>query len=134
VIVLDEQLLGRGLEDEIGRWYRGSVKFIIDLRPNSVIKDDNVPHLLRQQNQPTFITINEKDFWPKIRADVRYCIVCFHLPDSQAHEIPLALQELCKHPAFNTKAKRMGKVIRVIQGEASYYSSSERMIHTIYLQ
>src|SRR5438445_6205983 len=28
MIVLDEQLLGRGLELEIARWYRGPVRFI----------------------------------------------------------------------------------------------------------
>ena len=31
MIVLDEQLLGRDLEREIGRWYKGEVCFITDL-------------------------------------------------------------------------------------------------------
>ena len=39
MIVLDEQLLGRNIELEIAKWYRGAVKFIIDLRPDTVIKD-----------------------------------------------------------------------------------------------
>jgi hypothetical protein len=43
MIILDEQLLGRGLEQKIEAWYRGSVRFITDLRPNTVIKDDAIP-------------------------------------------------------------------------------------------
>jgi hypothetical protein len=77
MIVLDEQLLGRNLELDIVRWYRGTVSFIVDLRPHTVIKDDAIPELLRRQSQPTFVTINEQDFWRKIAADTRYCVVCF---------------------------------------------------------
>ncbi len=43
MIVLDEQLLGRNLELEIAKWYQGSVQFIMDLRSNTVIKDDAIP-------------------------------------------------------------------------------------------
>ena len=53
MIILDEQLLGRNLEQEIAAWYRGTVRFITDLRPNSVIKDDAIPVLLRQMSEPT---------------------------------------------------------------------------------
>src|SRR5262245_14642743 len=76
MIVLDEQLLGRDLEQDIARWYRGPVQFIVDLRPQSVIKDEAIPDLLRRQSQPTFVTINERDFWCRVAADRRYCIVC----------------------------------------------------------
>lgn len=72
MIVLDEQLLGRDLEHDIARWYRGPVRFIVDLRPHTVVKDEAIPELLRQQPQPTFVTINERDFWRKIVADTRY--------------------------------------------------------------
>ncbi len=65
MIVLDEQLLGRDLELEIAKWYPGTVQFIMDLRPNTVIKDDAIPERLRQLNQATFVTINESDFWRK---------------------------------------------------------------------
>ena len=50
------------IELEIARWYRGAVQFIIDLRPNTIIKDDAIPELLRQSGQPMFATINERDF------------------------------------------------------------------------
>jgi len=66
MIVLDEQLLGRDLDSEIARWYPSNVRFIIDLRPGTVIKDDAIPALLREQSLPTFVTINVRDFWRKV--------------------------------------------------------------------
>jgi len=38
MIVLDEQLLGRNLEREIAKWYRGKVLFVTDLRMGKVIR------------------------------------------------------------------------------------------------
>ena len=131
MIVLDEQLLGRSIELEITKWYRGKVLFITDLRPYTVIKDDAIPELLRQQNQPTFVTINEKDFWQKVAIDTHYCVVCFTLPDSRAHEISQTLRLLFRQPEFKTKAKRMGKVIRITDKEISYYIFKDRTVKTL---
>jgi hypothetical protein len=50
MIVLDEQLLGRHIEQDIAKWYRGAVQSIIDLRPNSIIKDEAIPELLRTRS------------------------------------------------------------------------------------
>lgn len=133
MIVLDEQLLGRDLETEIGHWYRGSVRFIIDLRPNTVIKDDAISKLLQQERYPTFVTINERDFWRKIQPNNRYCIVCFTLPDSRVHEISNSLRELLQHQDLNTRAKRMGKVIRVTEQAVTYYMVGNKEIQTVSL-
>jgi hypothetical protein len=122
MIILDEQLLGLDLEQAISKWYRGNVCFITDLRPNSVIKDEAIPMLLQKESQPTFITINERDFWRKVTINGSFCIVCFTLPDSRAQEIALLLNHLLHCPEFNTKAKRMGKVIRVTDRNIIYYS------------
>jgi hypothetical protein len=59
MLVLDEQLLGRDLDSALARWYRGPVLFITDVRPGTVIKDDAIPVLLRQQHQATFL-------WPSL--------------------------------------------------------------------
>jgi hypothetical protein len=88
MIVLDEQLLGRNLELDIARWYRGAVQFISD-------------------------------------------IVCFTLPDSRANEISQALRSLLRHPELKTKAKRMGKIIRVTDREISYYTPEQRGVRKI---
>lgn len=131
MIVLDEQLLGRGLDEQIARWYQGAVCFIVDLRTDTVIKDDAIPKLLQHENQPTFITINESDFWRRTDINNRFCIVCFALPDSRAREIPQRLRDLFAHPLFDTKKKRMGKVIRVAEKEISYYGIERETIKIV---
>jgi hypothetical protein len=131
MIVLDEQLLGRNLERAIAAWYGGSVRFITELRPNTVIKDEAIPLLLRQQRQPTFVTINERDFWQRVVADPSFCVVCFALPDSQASAIPPLLRRLIRHGQFRTKAQRMGSVIRITSTSISYYTWDDSHIRSI---
>jgi hypothetical protein len=131
MIVLDEQLLGRGLERDIAQWYRGTVQFIIDLRSHTIIKDEAIPALRRQRSQPTFVTINDHDFWRKVVPDQRYCIVCFALSDARARAIPSALRALLRRPEFRTKVQRVGKVIRVTNDDVSYYTLSDRQVRTI---
>lgn len=131
MIVLDEQLLGRNLERAIAAWYRGSVQFITELRPNTVIKDEAIPLLLRQQRQSTFVTINERDFWQRVAIDHSFCVVCFALPDSQANAIPPLLRSLFQHSQFRTKAQRMGRVIRITSTSISYYAWDDSRIRSI---
>jgi hypothetical protein len=119
MIVLDEQLLGRDLEHQIARWYQGPVCYITDLRPGTVIKDDAIPLLLQRQDYPTFVTINESDFWRKVTINEQFCVVCFALPDSRASEIPTILRDLFRQPRFASKRLRMGAVIRVADQETN---------------
>jgi hypothetical protein len=131
VIVLDEQLMGRGIADGIGSWYAGSVRFITDLRPGTIIKDDAIPGLLREQRSPTFVTINVRDFWQRAPADKQYCIVCVDLPDPRAREIPEILKSLFRHPGFDTKADRLGKVVRVASHSRTYYSLEQGGVESL---
>lgn len=133
MIVLDEQLMGRDLPEKITRWYPGAVVFVTDLRPNTIIKDEAIPALLQQQNQPTFITINERDFWRRAPADNRYCIMCFAYSDAKVTELLVKLREILQHAMFNTKKKRMGKVLPIITYEVSFYSTPTQVIQTITL-
>lgn len=131
MIILDEQLMKQSIRLAIAKWYRGSVRLVTDLRPQTIIKDDAVPDLLRRENQPTFVTINEKDFWKKVPIDSQFCVVCFTLPYTRTEEIPGALRSLLRHPEFKTKAARMGKVIRVSEEGTTYYSFDERKIRGV---
>ncbi len=97
MIVLDEQLLGLNLDHDIAAWYAGAELFITDLRPGTVIKDDGIPALLRRQQQPTFVTIDERDFWRKVAIDRHFCVACLALPDSRAREIAELLRALFRH-------------------------------------
>jgi len=131
MIVLDEQLLGRNIDREISSWYSGKVLFITDLRPHTIIKDDAIPGLLRQENRPTFITLNEKDFWRKVDIDDRFCIICLLLPDSRVSEIPNILQSLFRMPELKTKADRMGKVIRATDDNIYFYSCYDKHVREL---
>ncbi|MBI1987584.1 MAG: hypothetical protein HYS70_04475 [Nitrospinae bacterium] len=126
MIVVDEQLLGTGVIEGIDHWYRGRVLDITELRPGTVIKDDAIPDLLCRARQSTFITINVTDFWERIRADERYCVLCFPLPDCRASEIPGRLRHLFRLEEFKTKAIRMGKVARVTSQRVEYYDLNHR--------
>jgi hypothetical protein len=131
MIVLDEQLLGRDLETEIAQWYPGTVCFITDLRPHTVIKDDAIPKLLQQASQSTFVTINESDFWRRVAINDQFCVVCFALPDSRAYQVSSVLRAVLHHPAFKAKRDRMGKVIRIVGQEISYYAFDDRRVRVV---
>lgn len=132
MIVLDEQLLGRQIETEVSKWYRGKVCFITDLRPGTVIKDEAVPGLLRQNRGSTFVTINDRDFWRRIPADRRYCAVCMALSDPQAWMVPELLRKVFRAPQLRTSALRSGKVLRVsAAGGFSFYTHKDPRVQTV---
>ena len=133
MIVLDEQLEGLGLETAIARWYPGKVLGIQKLRLDTLVKDDVIPVLLRQIKRATFITINWTDFWRKFPADKRYCIICFTFPRQRIKKIPDSLRQVLKFEQFNTKAGRMGTVVRVTKGLLQCYQVNDSRIHSMNL-
>jgi hypothetical protein len=130
VIVLDENLLGLRLDNAIAAWYPGRVCSVTDLRSNTVIKDEAIPQLLQRFKGATFVTTNVADFWKRVLAHARYCIVCMSLPNERLREVPHLLRQLLRLPEFKTKAVRMGKVIRVGRQQIQYYSADGNFIQT----
>jgi hypothetical protein len=104
---------------------------ITQLRPGTVIEDDSIPLLLRAARQPTFVTINVKDFWRRLAADPRFCVACFPIGDARAHEIPELLRRLFATSPFKTRSLRLGKVARVNQHKVQYYTASSPRLQTI---
>jgi hypothetical protein len=123
MIVLDEQLCREPLRVAIDRWRRGKIRCITDIRPSSVIKDDAMPELLLSVKQPTFVTINYKDFWRKIAAHRGYCVICIELPNERWAEVSPILRNLLRHPDFRSKNSRMGKVISWKGGATKQYEA-----------
>jgi hypothetical protein len=128
MIVLDEQLLGYGLQAAIARWYRGQVTDITSLRPQTVIPDDAIPELLLLTRQPSFVTINVADFWRRLAAHPGFAIVCFALPNSRAAEISPLLRRLFSTAPFRTRKRRLGKIARVSQRQVQYYSTDSSKV------
>lgn len=133
MIILDEQLLGRNLEQHIAAWYKGAVHYITDLRPNTVIKDDAIPMLLRQIAEPTFVTINESDFWRKVAISPHFCVICFVSSDVYGYEIADKLRLVLSQQFLKTKTQRMGKVVRISNTHCQYYSWDDLTIYSIEL-
>ena len=49
------------------------MRFITELRPSTVIKDDAIPSILRLERDATFVTINESDFWEVVDITNDFC-------------------------------------------------------------
>jgi len=47
--------------------------------------------------------------------------------------IPGLLRRLLRHPIFRTKAARIGKVVRLAPGRASYYTTESKRTRSIVL-
>lgn len=123
MIVLDEQICREKLREEIGRWHKGKVECILEARPKTVIKDDVIPALLRRFKDPTFVTINYTDFWKRVPSKLPYCIICLRLPTERWREVAGILRLILRQKEFNTKKKRIGKVVSWSDGQVSYYQS-----------
>ncbi len=128
MIVLDEQLLGYGLQAAIAHWYRGRVTDIIQLRPGTRVPDDAIPELLRTVRQPTFVTINVSDFWRRLNPDRRFTIICLALPNARAPEIPALLRRLFATGPFRTRRDRIGKIALVSQKQVQFYTTDSRAV------
>jgi hypothetical protein len=73
------------------------------------IKDEEIIPVLHQLGAVTFFT-RDSDFYKSDLCHTRYCLVCLAVEE---HEVADFIYRFLRHPEFNTKAKRMGKVIRV---------------------
>lgn len=131
MIVLDEQLIGDAIPELLGRWYRGAVINIVELRPNTSIRDEEIPKLLRSVRQPTFVTINVTDFWRKLAPDRHFGIVAFQLLDRDAQEIPDLLRRVFHLAPFRTRRRRLGKIARVSREHCQYYTADSWAVETM---
>lgn len=131
MIVLDEQCSRETVRAAVSAWYPGAVRFVTELRPGTIIKDEAIPALLRHAVEPTLVTINESDFWRVTPASSAYCLVCLTLTEIRAAEISAPLRRLLGHSEFRTKAKRMGKVVRLTANGATYYSIADAAIRAV---
>ena len=126
MIVLDKQLLSYGLRQHVAQWYRGAVIDITQLRPETVIRDEAIPMLLRAARLPTFVTINVADFWRGGAPETRFCIVCVAVPHTRALEVAALVRRLFALSPFRTQHQRLGKMARVSQQQALYYTTTDR--------
>lgn len=73
------------------------------------IKDEAIIPLLHQLHSVTFFT-RDIGFYNYHLCHANYCLVCLAVGQ---YEVASFIRRFLRHSAFNTKAKRMGKVIRL---------------------
>lgn len=131
MIVLDEQILSHGLRQHVVQWYRGTVIDITQLRPETVIRDEAIPMLLRAARRPTFVTMNVADFWRRVAPETRFCIVCVAVSHTRALEVSALVRRLFALPSFRTQHQRLGTMVRVSQRQVQYYTTADRTIQRL---
>ena len=72
------------------------------------MKDDGIISLLHQSDRLTFFTL-DADFYDRRLCHEAYCLVYL---DVEEEVIAETVWRLLRHRALNSKAKRMGRVIR----------------------
>ena len=125
MIVLDENLNERQLQEMISAWYPGKVLNVKHLRQGTIIKDDAIPSLLRRLSYPNFVTINVNDFWSKKIVHPAYCVICIELPQTQSLRVDPLLRALFKLPDFHNKTDRLGKVIWLNPQKIKYHMPTD---------
>lgn len=73
------------------------------------MKDEEIIPLLHQLRSVTFFT-RDLGFYHRRLCHTNYCLVCLAVGQ---YEVASFIRRFLKHPAFNTQAKRISKVIQV---------------------
>jgi hypothetical protein len=106
--VLDENIVSD--QRHLLRKWRIRVKQIgVDIGKQGMKDQDQVIPLLHRLRQPVLFTA-DLGFYDRKFAHQRYGLVCLAVG---AQEAASFIRRFLRHPAFDAKAKRMGKVVRV---------------------
>jgi hypothetical protein len=76
------------------------------------MKDPDIIPLLHSLDRPTFFT-RDAGFWKPRLCHPRFCLVYLDILDYEAAEF---IRRTLRHTDLNTRAKRMGTVVRVRHG------------------
>ncbi len=85
----------------------------------SGMSDEAIIPLLLRQHYPTLFT-RDKGFYTLRLCHARYCVV---LLDVRRDEVASFIRRLLRHPSLNSRAKRMGKVIRISQSKITLWDA-----------
>ena len=85
-------------------------------------KDENLIPVLHRLPNPTFFSL-DRDFHHAKLAHGGYCVVWLDVKAGLSAEF---VRRFLRHPAFDTQAKRMGRVVRVHAGGVSCWQIGKR--------
>jgi hypothetical protein len=123
VNILDENIVES--QRQLLRSWRIRVRQIGHEVGRAGMPDEKIIPLLRRIRGVTFFTRDLRFYEAKNRS-ANYCLVCLALGQ---HEAAVFVRKILRHPALNTRAKRMGKVIRATHSGIRLWrlSSDEEM-------
>ena len=107
MIILDENFPDS--QRQLVQGWRISFKQVAFEIGREGLKDDEIISMLHQLKTPTFFTLDDDFFKPRLRHP-QYCLIYL---DVAQYESAAFIRRTLKHPDFNTKAKRMGNIMRV---------------------
>lgn len=114
MLVLDENI-SRITEKQLREWGIRTRVVGDHFLPEDT-EDENIMPLLHRLKGPTFFT-HDEDFYRRNLWHAGYALAWLDLPQSDAARFIRAF------PAFDTKTKRLGKVIRIHPHELRYFDS-----------
>ena len=104
--VLDENIPA-GQRQLLESWRQGIRQIGVSVGRRGM-QDDEVIPLLIELRHPTFFT-RDDDFYDRKLCHAKYSLVYLAV---EKNEVTAFVRRFLRHPQFNTKAKRMGTVIR----------------------
>jgi hypothetical protein len=107
MIVLDENI-PEGQSQLLRKWRFRVRQIGQDVGRQGMKDQEHIVPLLHKLDRPTFFT-HDLGFFHQDRCHDGYCLVCLDV--SQKEGAPF-VRRCLRHPSFDTKAKRMGSVIR----------------------
>lgn len=108
MIILDENII----EDQCQLLRSWRIRFRQigqDVGRQGMKDEEHVLPLLRESARPTFFT-RDLGFFDKKWCHKDYAVMCLAVSQN---EVARFVRRLLRHPAFNTKASRLGAVVRV---------------------
>jgi hypothetical protein len=118
MILLDENIV----EDQcrLLRSWRIRIRQIGQDVGRQGLKDEQqILPLLHKLNRPTFFT-RDLGFFDRSWCHKNYSLICLAVSQN---EVARFIRRVLRHPSFNSKAKRMGKVVRVSAPELKVWHS-----------
>jgi hypothetical protein len=116
VNILDENIIASQGEQLRG-WHIPFRQIGQDIGRKGMDDTSDILPLLHQQSQPTFFT-RDDDFYSRTLSHPGYCLAVLSVPRDQAARY---LRRFLQHAEFNTRAKRMGRVVRVSSSGIHYW-------------
>ena len=125
MIILDENILD-GQRMLLDSWRLAPKQIGVDLSRKG-LKDDEIIPLLRQQHDATFFT-RDVGFYDRKLRHRKYCL---GLTNVGQNEVAAFIRRFLRHPNFDTRAKRMGLVVRISHSGVAYWRArAQTEIHT----